>query len=449
MERREFSKEIAFISAFGIFIFIWALSQPYNMAPDEHMRYGICKYLYQYRTLPHGGDPLLRDGIWGYSYAFFPILSNMLSAVFMTVVSFISTNEFVLVMAARMVSLLCGVGTAWFVLRIGDALWEGRRIYKWMFAIMTMLLPQSVFLFTYINNDSLALLATAMIIYSWILGQKSDWSYPSCFLLAAGICLCALSYYNAYGVILASMLLFGGYLLLNWRDVGMRIILLKKGALISAVVLCGISWWFVRNGILYEGDILGLATSEEYSQIYGAEQIKPSNRQTPYLLGKSLGQMLFGDFWIRTTMLSFVGCFGYMSIPLNKWMYLFYGGIVAAGLAGCMLSWLPGKHKVRAEIKERMFIWALLLTAVVPNILNIIHSYFVDFEPQGRYSMPMLFSLMGFSVWGWEKFTKGRKAALCGILLLWTALTACSYLFFLVPGVRGRILELLVANFRI
>lgn len=436
MERSEFWKEIAFISAFGIFIFVWALSQPFNTAPDEHMRYNICKYLYDYHALPHGGDPILRDGIWGYSYAFFPILTNMLGAVFMTAASFISTNEFVLVMAARMVSLLCGLGTAWFVVRIGDALWE-RRIYKWMFVIMTMLLPQCVFLFTYINNDSLALFATAMIIYSWILGLKSDWSYRSCILLAAGICLCALSYYNAYGVILASMLLFGGYFLLNWRNAGMRILLVKKGVLISVFVLCGISWWFIRNGILYDGDILGLATSEEYSQLYGAEQIKPSNRKTPCLMDKSLWEMLVGDRWLWTTAISFIGCFGYMTIPLNKWMYLFYGGIVAAGLLGCMLSWLPGKDKERMKVKERMFLYALIVTAVAPNILNLVHSYFVDFEPQGRYSMPMLFSLMGLSVWGWERFAKEKKPVLIGIMSLWTVFTACSYFFFLLPGLEG------------
>lgn len=401
-ERR---RELLFVLAAGVFFFYWARIQPFNVSPDEHMRYEVCRYIYENHALPQGGEETIRDMVWGYSYAFFPILTNMVGAVFMWAVSLFSTEFMSLVMAARMVSVLCGAGTAWFSIRIGAKVWEERR-YKWMFAIFTVLLPQAAYLFSYINNDCLALLSTSIIIDAWLKGLKSAWNWKSCLQLAAGIILCALSYYNAYGVILASILLFGGCLLQSLRAGRREDKLLQKGTLIAALVLLGISWWFIRNGILYEGDILGLKTSEAYSELYGAADIRPSARYTPQKSGQSLLAMIFPGGWLKVTALSFVGCFGYMSIPLKLWIYLAYGAVVVAGLLGAAVS--VGMHW-RQERKNRPLLFAMLLTAILPNVLNLIHSYTVDFEPQGRYSMPMLLPLMYFVVMGWRTILQGLE----------------------------------------
>ena len=69
----------------------------------------------------------------------------------------------------------------------------------------------------------------------------------------------------------------------------------KKGLLMLGIVflLCG--WWFIRNAVLYDGDILGMATSSKYAERYAIEELKPSNRATPQSLGMTVGQMFF---WI-------------------------------------------------------------------------------------------------------------------------------------------------------
>ena len=67
------------------------------------------------------------------------------------------------------------------------------------------------------------------------------------------------------------------------------------GFLIVAVAAVCAGWWFVRNGILYHGDILGMHTSSEYAQMYAREDLKPSNRITPQSMGMSIWDMLF---WI-------------------------------------------------------------------------------------------------------------------------------------------------------
>lgn len=379
------------------------------------MRYRICQYLYENHTLPpHGGDPSIRDAAWGYSYAFFPILPQTIGAFFMTAASWFSKDAFVLLMAARMVSVVSGVATAWFSLRIGEKLW-GRTTLKWLFTVLVTMLPQFVFLCSYVNSDSFAVMATSVIIYSWLLGMESGWSYRSCITMAVGIILCAMCYYDAYGVILASVLVVCVSLLRQWKDRRKRLDLIKKMLLIAGLVLLGIAWWFIRNAVLYQGDFLGLATSEEYSRQFAAENLKPSNRYLPYHEGASLWDMLFSWGWIKVAGISFIGCFGYVNIPLKIWMYVIYVAVIAIGVGAALWHAI-----IRVKAKDglpgtgwqnRVWIAALLITGIIPNLLNLYHSYYVDFQPQGRYSMPMLLPLMYFVTLGWQYISKGTETS--------------------------------------
>ncbi len=453
IDRQERVREWLFLIFFGIFITLWAVIQPLNVSPDEPMRYRICQYLYENHALPpHGGDSSIRDAAWGYSYAFFPILPQMIGALFMTITSWFSKNAFALLMAARMVSVLSGVGTAWFALRIGQKFW-GKTTLKWLFTVLVTMLPQFVFLCSYVNSDSFAVFATSIIIYSWLLGLESGWSYGSCITMAVGIILCALSYYDAYGAILASILLLGANILLWWKNRGKRRELIKKSMLIAGLVLLGISWWFIRNAVLYQGDLLGFSTSEAYSQRYAVDFLKPTNRQVPSRVGDSMWDMLTAWGWIKVTGISFIGCFGYMNIPLKIWMYFIYAAVVATGIVAVV--WLLVKQKRKrhnlrtteeagTEVWEgftgsdwgnRMWIAALLLTAVVPNLLNLSHSYYVDFQPQGRYSMPMLLPLMYFVTLGWQYIARKRgRLLLLGIGVMWPVMTVFIYLTIYYPA---------------
>lgn len=84
--KKEKILKIAIIIFAFLIYFIWSLSQPYKTAPDEGMKFDICRYIVQNNSLPHGGDEAVRDEIWGISYGFTPILSYMISAIFMKIV---------------------------------------------------------------------------------------------------------------------------------------------------------------------------------------------------------------------------------------------------------------------------------------------------------------------------------------------------------------------------
>ena len=90
-----------------------------------------------------------------------------------------------------------------------------------------------------------------MILYAWVSYLREDWTWKNCILLAVGMAVCALSYYNAYGWILCSFFFFCFTVLLCREEAFSQRVrfLFSRGAVIAAVtlVLCG--WWFIRNAV--------------------------------------------------------------------------------------------------------------------------------------------------------------------------------------------------------
>lgn len=393
-----------------IFVFAlclaWATAQPFDSGPDERMKYDVCRYLVEHGSLPHGGEESIRNPIWGISYAFTPILSYMISAVFMKIAMIFTTNEFAIVVAARLVSVICMTLLSIVCMKISEKLFKGP--YKWLFTILVIFLPQMIFLGSYINNDSLALLSIGIIIYSWILGLERKWDIKTCILLAVGIGICALSYYNAYGYILCSIFI---YLITCIQDKKPIKELLLKGLLIFAIAFAIAGWWFIRNFIIYDGDFLGMSTSNEYAEMYAMDFCKPSKIQNPVNRGVSLYQMLIRENWIRTTILSFIGLFGYMSIIMNRLIYDVYLVLFLIGGIGTLIlfkDFILNKIKKRTETdgKDIVFNVIFIVSIIIPWCLSIYYSYFSDFEPQGRYIMPMIIPFMYFAVKGIERIFK-------------------------------------------
>ncbi|MCQ4671044.1 hypothetical protein NE689_06900 [Lactonifactor longoviformis] len=402
-QRRQLSYgiEIVFLLFLFVFYFMWACHQPFNSAPDEKMRYDIPQYIYEHGALPHGGDPEIRDENWGISYAFNPILSYIISAAFMKIVSFFTTDFFSLLVAARTVSVVWGVITGFFTIRISKKLIP--KTYRPLFIVLVTLLPQMAYLASYVNTDAMAIASTSIIIYMWIIGLETNWNKKSCIGLAIGLALCSLSYYNAYGYILCSILLFVFSTLFMGEKKYNCQLMIKKGLLITFIALLLAGWWFIRSYIIYDGDILGMATSRKYSELYAVDAFKPSNRVTYKSGGYSIINMLFSKGgWIETTKFSFIGCFGYMERYLGVRTYDRYIYLIAAGGVGVIFSFpklfRPTKNKqwIRANILNII----LAIAMVIPVFLTIYYAYASDYQAQGRYVMPMIIPLMYFAVTG-------------------------------------------------
>lgn len=428
--KKETYFEYGFIAFLFIFTFLWAAIQPFNASPDEQMRYDIIEYICAHGRLPHGGDPEIRNEIWGISYAFNPIISYMISALFVKITSLFTTEGTALILAARLVNVLFTTGTGCLVLKIANRLFQEKE-EKWLFTILITMLPGFLFVGSYVNNDAMAIFSTAWICYSWVRYLEEGWSVRNCIWLGIGLSLCFLSYYNAYGWILVSFLFFTFTALFCEGKPWNFSHWLKRGILVAAVALMLAGWWFVRNALLYHGDILGMKTSSQYAQQYAQEGFKPSERLTPKRQGYSVWGMMWihpGTWqhnWLITVLVSFVGTFGYMTIFMPYTMSKIYWLVYIAGGAGILFSLrMFGFHRIyawntataiggtnvkvkslaitKAWDKERIFNLAMLAAAIIPPILLLQYSWASDFQAQGRYILPMLLPMMYFITKGYE-----------------------------------------------
>lgn len=426
--------EITFLAGVFGFILLWTLKIPFNEAPDEIMRFQIADYIMKHGTLPDGRDPEIRNAYWGISYAFNPITTYIAAAFFAKVVSFFSAGFTALYVSMRLVNVIFGTLTAFLALKIGKRVFDKEA--AWFFAVSVSFLPGAVFVHSYINTDSIALFSTAWILYCWVRAVQEGWKTKICIQLATAMSVCLLSYYNAYGFLLCSALFFAGYMLRcgekqwNYQE------MLKKGILMLGVVFLLTGWWFIRNAMLYDGDILGMRTSTEFSEMYAIEELKPSNRVTPQKLGMTVSQMMMwipGEWqhnWLVTVMVSFVGTFGHMDIFMpvlwsKCYLFFMFAGIGANILCFRRYFDVSDKKISKEVIREQKSItviktsrkekvwnsenWmriCMALAAVIPCILLVYYSYCSDFQAQGRYIMPALIPVMYFVTLGYDSLLK-------------------------------------------
>ena len=406
---REKTKVVLFyftlVSAMLFFVFLQPLGEP----PDESGRYLIVQYICLHGRLPHGADPEILLYGYGGSYGFQPMLTYIIQGFLLRFLFQFCQDGYLLLLAARLVNVVFGVIMAVYVRKTAKFLFQNESL-QWLFSVLIMFLPQSLFLHTYVNTDSMAMMSTAMMVYAWLTGLKTHWDRRSCITLSIGISLCALSYYNAYGFILCSILLFAasfvtrdqvsGRPVLNWKE------MLQKGLFISAIVLLCIGWWFIRNAVLYNGDFLGLSARAKCTLETATEKYHPLTKKTYQNTGFSLWYMIFETDFLELLTNSTIATFGPMSIVTFTHIYTVIKWLVLISLLGLLLPKRgPADESGLPAEKEKCLHGCMALSIVIPIVLCTGYSYMSDYQPQGRYILPMLIPFVYFMVWGLRKLT--------------------------------------------
>lgn len=389
--------------------------------PDEHGRILIPWYICQHGVLPTGLEEETRVSGYGISYGLHTILPHVIQGYVMRFVSLFTDSLKALLYAGRFVNVLSGTVMAYVVYLTSRKIFQDQWI-RWLFCFGVMYLPQSMFMHTYVNTESMCLLSTAIIIYALVSSYQESFTWKNCLILSVGIILCALSYYNAYGFILSSILLFLAYYfeVTDVKDGGAfskRVLrydwkkMLSKGIFISGIVLLGISWWFIRSYLLYDGDFLGLATRENLAIQYADPIVNPLTRSTFQNRNESIVGMIFGGKFLRDTYVSFVANFGSVNIVGNIVMYLLFFLFFCVGA----IAWVCLRHPKevfwgRLPAWKRVFFHCNLIVCIlIPIILWIYYCYAVDYQPQGRYLLPAIIPFMYFVARGYQKLTSLSK----------------------------------------
>lgn len=422
--------------------FCEALLLDIAQTPDEQMRLKIPYFIYEHGYLPVGDEKELIEGnIFGFSYGFSTYLPSLFSALFMKIISFFSNSQYALLVAARFFNVLTGAGTFLVCIILGEKIFtDCRKAY--FFACLCSFLPQFIFLSGYLNNDSPSVFATALVAFCWIVGIEKKWSIFSCVKLGLALGVLALTYYTAYGFILMSILVFciGCYKIRNsFRQVILR------GLLILFVSMLSGGWFFVRNALIHDGDFLGMNAMYECGEENAVDEWKPSNRNTPANQDKSLydtftEEFIPGENWISNTGKSFVGSFGYMTHPLSMPAYIIYL-ILLVGAGGIGLIFSIVQQIKSGTWKSRLLFFSLIGCFIIPFLLSMYYSYYVDFQAQGRYIISIMIPLMYFVVQGMSTViemvpVKWKRVDFFwnGLIILWLGLTLYAYFCVLMPG---------------
>lgn len=420
--------EGVFLIACMVYYTAW-IFQPFNFSPDEAMRFGVTRFLFEHGRLPVNEEAIYRP--WGISYAHTPTMfCNVFGALFMKIGALFTSNETSLLRSARMLGVLCITGTVFLTIRTSKLLFKAP--FNWLMVCIVAFLPQFAFIGSYVNNDSAALLGVSMILFAWVAAMNSRWNYRKATALAVGIAICATSYYNSYSWILFSMLMFPLTHVARNGKKG----LVKMGLFILVVSFVLGGYLFLRHLHVY-GDLLGFATTRRFAMKYADPSFVPGVRMSPHERGCSLPQMLLGMKWLSRSASSFVGFLGKMQYPISSWCYASYATVFVLGGLGALwkgADWIRGWRRVGACK------WALLASlagcVAITIGLSVLYSFTCDFEPQGRYCFPALLPIALLSAKGIERIDNGIAArrgkgviafALCLLLGL---VSESSYLLF-------------------
>ena len=405
--------------------------------PDESRRKLVSDWIFNNAALPQGNEAELIIPGYGFSYTVRPYLSAIIGAACMHVVCHVTTDPAVLLASTRICSILSITAVCYYCLKAGRMLFASRAAAR-LFAGIVCFLPQVIFVGSYQNNDALSMAAVCMMLYYLVLGTKQHWSVGSCVGLSVGMSLCLLAYYNAYGWILMAVV-FCIRSCLQDKEIHRKLLFItKRAALIGCIIAVLAGWHFIRNAILLDGDFLGFRAemlSRQQLQSAGVELISYRNL---YQAGHPLSYMfqMNDGMFMPYTLKSFIGVFGYMDIFMPEIMYGLYLGIILTGIMVYAVASFACKKSPLQRNVMLMMSGASLITIV----LHIAHSYFRDFQAQGRYVLTVAVFLAWMIAYGFdhveihsstEEHRNGgviRTARISnGMLLIWIMLFVSSF----------------------
>lgn len=408
MKQRERKERWIEISV-GIFLFaalfVWGLVQPITNQPDERCRYVIPYYIMTHGRLPNGNIRELVISTYGISYGFFPGLPYLVMALFMKAVSLFTAKPFVILMAARVVNMSAGVVSYVFVRKTAKKLFQNEWT-GWLFTLTAAFWPQVLFIFTYVNCDAFAYMSCAIMIYALVSGLQEGWSVKNYVTLAVGVSVCALSYYNAYGMILGSVIVFIVSFFYR-KENGKTGFSVKHCARIGFTIvgICFLlaGWWFIRNAVLYEGDFIGFEANRRCAEIYASDLYKPSLKVTLQNSGNPVYCLIVNEQFRFLLKQSFFARFGNMDVLAPNYIIRGFKIILFIGALGLLL---PNRNRAFTGAKRLGFDLGMFTAAFTAFFLTYWYSYTSDYQPQGRYLLPGLVPMLCIIFMGIQNLTE-------------------------------------------
>ncbi len=412
-------KHIPLLSILIVYFFVGSLFAIYTpdwQAPDEPAHYNYI------RQLAAGNLPVIEPGDYDQDYIVTVVFEARFDPAYslepmeyedwqpplyylLLTPTFLMTDGSLL--ALRLTSLLIGSGVVIYAFLI--AKWVTRREWLgWITAVFVALLPQHIAILSAINNDALAELIIAALLWQLVrLGRSTsgDWEIDKLItdhwllitglLLGLGFLTKGTAYLMAPIIGLVILWQFWGDWSAFWQATW-RIAL--------PAFLIGALWWG-RNIIVYGGfDIIGKAAHD--AVVVG--QPRTSEWVAQFGVGDTIRR------FFQTTFNSFWGQFGWMTVPMPSWVYWPLGVFSGGVLIGLLGNWFMKKGETNgmddsSQEEKRLPFVPPLQTAVLIGLFVLAVALHVGYnltfvQHQGRYLFPALVPIgvgvaVGVAVW--------------------------------------------------
>lgn len=310
-----------------------------------------------------------------YSYVVYPAANYIVSATVGTVVHDLSGVS--LLKGARVASMLWGVLFINVLYLMAHRLTRRRKL-SWAVASIG-LLPQVIFISSYINQDIHSLAISALCAYA-LVALLQDRSRAS--VIFAGLCfgaLLPLAKYN-YFILAPIIAIVIGYVTFVSKSLPYRLFFGLCGATILAFAVIS-AFWYIRNYLLYH-DVFGQSfVLKEMSQYAPLGRVLPFDAETLAEYTK-LGffSQLFNSFFLS---------FGYTAFLMPEANYAILQAILFSGLL--YLTYLIYSTRSRSTTLLLLFVWLLIACVIGLSLyLTYYNAVVYDFQSQGRYLYPIL-----------------------------------------------------------
>lgn len=398
MERlRSYSYLVVIISLYLLTASLYALNTPPWQTPDEPAHYNYIAYL-----ATQGKLPVLQPGNWDQEYLEFlkankfppgysistlryeshqpPLYYTLATPVFLAIQvppydgpisqTYIELSEVSRVVPLRFISVFLGAMLLFVTYRVIGLLFPEQPFIPLTAVAFIAVLPQHVATTAAVNNDTLAELVLAAVVFVSLVAIKGGLGPRRSLILGV---LLGLAFLSKTTIYVPALLAVGAAFWWGGKHWSRLATILGLALLLSG-------WWFVRNALTYSGfDIFGWARHD--SIVIG----QPTTAQ--WLAQFGLGGVI--SAFLTTTFRSFWGQFGWMGVVMDERIYLalfifslflFIGFLLA-------LRQRSGWKTLQNRGVLLFMIWLLIVFAALVwyNLRFVQH--------QGRYLFPALIPL--------------------------------------------------------
>ena len=374
------------VAVYCLLGFAYAMETPKWQTPDEPAHYNYIAYLAE-----NGRFPVLQEGDYPHQYleeikaagfppemsietiryeSHQPPLYYALAAVLFRLTSPLGFD--VQFLSLRLFSVALGAGLLLVAYAIGTAVFPADPYVPLTATAMMATLPMHIAMSAAINNDTLAEVILALVIWLSIMEIKEGLSLQRTLALGVLVALALLTKTTIYApvILVPPVALAARGRALGWHAFSRRL-----GDVFGLALLLS-SWWFVRNVLTYGG--LDLFAWHRHDSIV-VGQPTTAGWIAEYGLTQTIQDFLlvsFRSFWAQ---------FGWMGVLIDSRLYLFLALVSIAVGVGFVL-WLV--RVVRSgQILTGFQRWALVLLLVV--LLTVVAGhvwYNLKFvQHQGRY----------------------------------------------------------------